>query len=69
MKEIPLSHFDVTPEQFQSYIDEIHRAQGMMGATATVDDLVVEEICREVAILNDLDHHNIIKYFTSFSEG
>ena len=41
MKEIPLAHFDVTPEQFQSYIEEIHRAQGG-GALATVDDLVVE---------------------------
>jgi NIMA (never in mitosis gene a)-related kinase 10 len=30
---------------------------------------VVEEICREVAILKDLDHPNIIKYYTSFSEG
>jgi serine/threonine protein kinase len=68
MKEIPLAHFDVTPEQFQSYIEEIHRAQGG-GALATVDDLVVEEICREVAILKDLDHPNIIKYYTSFSEG
>lgn len=34
-----------------------------------MDDLVVEEICREVAILKDLDHPNITKYFTSFSEG
>jgi serine/threonine protein kinase len=67
MKEIPLSHFDVTPEQFQSYIDEIQRVQG--GTAATVDDLVVEEICREVAILKDLDHPNIIKYYTSFQEG
>jgi NIMA (never in mitosis gene a)-related kinase 10 len=39
------------------------------GALATVDDLVVEEICWEVAILKDLDHPNIIKYYTSFSEG
>ncbi len=31
--------------------------------------MVVEEICREVAILKDLDHPNIIKYYTSFSEG
>ena len=30
---------------------------------------MVEEICREVAILKDLDHPNIIKYYTSFSEG
>ena len=66
MKEIPLAHFDVTPEQFQSYLKEMHKANGH---AATVDDLVVEEICREVAILKDLDHPNIIKYYTSFSEG
>jgi len=30
---------------------------------------VVEEICREVAILKDLDHPNITKYFTSFAES
>lgn len=23
MKEIPLAHFDVTPEQFQKYLDEV----------------------------------------------
>lgn len=34
-----------------------------------MDDLVVEEICREVAILKDLDHPNITRYFTSFAEG
>jgi serine/threonine protein kinase len=68
MKEIPLAHFDVTPEQFQQYLDEVQRAQGGNSST-TVDDLVVEEICREVAILKDLDHPNIIKYYTSFSEG
>ena len=62
MKEIPLSHFDVTPEQFQTYFEEKHNQ-------ATVDDLVVEEICREVAILKDLDHPNITQYFTSFAEG
>ncbi len=65
MKEVPLSHFDVTPEQFQSYLAEAHKLNNQ----ATVDDLVVEEICREVAILKDLDHPNIVKYYTSFSEG
>lgn len=29
----------------------------------------MEEICREVAILKDLDHPNITKYYTSFAEG
>jgi serine/threonine protein kinase len=67
MKEIPLAHFDVTPEQFQKYLDEVQNSQG--NTSTSVDDLVVEEICREVAILKDLDHPNIIKYFTSFSEG
>lgn len=67
MKEIPLAHFDVTPEQFQQYLDEVQHSQG--NTSASVDDLVVEEICREVAILKDLDHPNIIKYYTSFSEG
>lgn len=71
MKEIPLSHFDVTPEQFQQYLDEIvQKTRGTMHQnTTTVDDLVVEEICREVSILKDLDHPNITKYYTSFSEG
>ena len=59
MKEIPLSHFDVTPEQFGSAEER----------KDSVDDLVVEEICREVAILKDIDHPNITKYFTSFAEG
>lgn len=67
MKEIPLSHFDVTPAQFQGYLSEVQRSHG--GGAVTVDDIVVEEICREVAILKDLDHPNITKYFTSFSEG
>ena len=61
MKEIPLAHFDVTPDQFRAF-DENNNGKG-------VDDLVVEEICREVAILKDLDHPNITKYFTSFAEG
>jgi len=30
---------------------------------------VVKEICKEVAILKELDHPNITKYFTSFAEG
>jgi serine/threonine protein kinase len=71
MKEIPLSHFDVTPEQFQQYLDEIvQKTRGTLHQnTTTVDNLVVEEICREVSILKDLDHPNITKYYTSFSEG
>ena len=63
MKEIPLSHFDVTPEEFQTHFEELKQDP------TTVDDFVVEEICKEVAILKDLDHPNITKYFTSFSEG
>lgn len=34
-----------------------------------MDDLVIEEICKEVSILKDLDHPNITKYFTSFAEN
>jgi NIMA (never in mitosis gene a)-related kinase len=29
----------------------------------------VEEICKEVQILKDLDHSNITSYFTSFANG
>jgi len=29
----------------------------------------VEEICKEVAILKDLEHPNITQYYTSFAEG
>ncbi len=72
MKEVPLAHFDVTPEQFQTYFeDHLSKNQAYPNTNnqATVDDLVVEEICREVAILKELDHPNITKYFTSFAEG
>ena len=33
------------------------------------DDLLVEEICKEVSILKDLDHPNITRYYTSFANG
>ena len=58
MKELPISHFDVTPEQYAAFAkpDE------------STDDLVVEEICKEVSILKELDHPNITKYYTSFAE-
>lgn len=29
----------------------------------------MEEICKEVAILKDLEHPNITQYYTSFAEG
>ena len=41
---------------------------GGVGSPST-DDLVVAEICKEVAILKELDHPNITKYYTSFAEG
>ena len=64
MKEIPLTHFDVTPDQFQSYYDQ----SGMEPGIKSVDDVIVEEICKEVAILKELNHPNIIKYHTSFAD-
>ena len=33
------------------------------------DELLVEEICKEVSILKDLDHPNITRYYTSFANG
>jgi len=43
----------------------------MQGAAIqqSTDDIIVEVICKEVAILKDLDHPNITKYYTSFSSG
>lgn len=34
-----------------------------------LNDAVVEDICKEVAILKDLEHPNIIKYFNSFADS
>lgn len=33
-----------------------------------MDEVVVEEICKEVSILKDLTHPNIIRYFNSFAD-
>ena len=33
-----------------------------------MSELVVEEICKEVAILKELNHPNIIKYYTSSAD-
>jgi serine/threonine protein kinase len=30
--------------------------------------VIVEEICKEVSILKELSHPNIIKYFNSFAD-
>ena len=33
-----------------------------------MDEVVVEEICKEVSILKELSHPNIIRYFSSFAD-
>lgn len=33
-----------------------------------MDDVIVEDICKEVAILKDLTHPNIIRYYNSFAD-
>lgn len=33
-----------------------------------MDDVIVEDICKEVAILKDLNHPNIIRYYNSFAD-
>ena len=33
-----------------------------------MDEVIVEEICKEVSILKDLSHPNIIRYFNSFAD-
>lgn len=73
MKEIPVSHFDVTPEAFDAYLQAQGQAQGkspMHGqrGAPSIDEAVVEEICREVSILKELSHPNIIRYFNSFAD-
>ena len=65
MKEIPLTHFDVTPEQFNDYFKAKHPGAK---EKKSVDDVIVEEICKEVAILKELGHPNIIRYHTSFAD-
>lgn len=34
-----------------------------------LNDVIVEDICKEVAILKDLQHPNIIKYYNSFADS
>ena len=31
--------------------------------------MIVEDICKEVSILKDLDHPNIIRYYNSFADS
>ena len=66
MKEIPLIHFDVTPEKFEEYLATQNAETG--DTKKSVDDAIVEEICKEVSILKDLNHPNIIKYYNSFAD-
>jgi len=70
MKEIPLAHFDVTPEKFEAYLASQQEKDGADNGVKknNIDDVIVEEICKEVAILKDLSHPNIIKYYNSFAD-
>lgn len=63
MKELPISNFDITPEELISMQEE-HDTLAQ-----STDELLVEEICKEVSILKDLDHPNITRYYTSFANG
>ena len=67
MKEIPLNHFDVSPEKFDQYLAAQNEETGGQGKN--VDDVIVEDICKEVSILKDLDHPNIIRYYNSFADS
>ena len=35
----------------------------------STDELLVEEICKEVSILKELEHPNITRYYRSFANG
>jgi len=61
MKELPLSNFDITMKQLK----QIHSEADALSS----DEILVETICKEVAILKDLDHPNITKYYRSFASG
>ena len=63
MKELPIANFDITPDQLQNMQKE-HDVLAQ-----STDELLVEEICKEVSILKDMDHPNITRYFTSFPNG
>lgn len=63
MKELPIANFDITPDQL-----EVMKQEHDVLAQST-DELLVEEICKEVSILKDLDHPNITRYYTSFPYG
>lgn len=69
MKEIPLSHFDITPEKFEAYLAKQNKGEKDIKRASTLNDAIVEDICKEVAILKDLQHPNIIKYFNSFADS
>lgn len=63
MKELPISNFDITSEQIRQMQQEHDTL------SQSTDELLVEEICKEVSILKDLDHPNITRYYTSFANG
>ena len=64
MKELPISNFDITPQELKQMQKE-HNSS----LEQSSDELLVEEICKEVSILKDLDHPNITRYYTSFANG
>lgn len=63
MKELPISNYDITPDELKQMQRE-HQSLAQ-----STDELLVEEICKEVSILKDLDHPNITRYYTSFANG
>lgn len=60
MKEIPLTHFDVTPEKYEAFLSkqksaEVQKMDSLNPKrTSMLNDVIVEDICKEVAILKDL---------------
>ena len=53
MKEIPLTHFDVTPEKFEAHLAQQNKSDGKKLDAATLNtkrasmlnDVIVENIC------------------------
>ena len=56
LKEIPISQFEVSPDDLQA-------------DSRTPEEEICQQVCKEVAILKDIDHPNIVKYYTSFVDS